>query len=142
MILLPLSGVILGVAVGIGGWPNQSLAHRLECPQSAPAAWGASKPALLEQPAVLSQPAGEPINEDSPPSLMPDRGFARGAVWHNVWTMGDASGWVHFVDCRYHGSSRVLRLKADGLRQCEQTAQPYSARHGVAHQAVQTMACD
>jgi hypothetical protein len=56
--------------------------------------------------------------------------------------MGDEPGWSHFVDCTYRGSSRVLRLKADGLKQCEQTARPYSARTGVATGAVQTMVCD
>jgi hypothetical protein len=116
--------------------------HRLECPREAPAEWGLPKPAPLEQPAVLSQPNGEPIDESAPPSLMPDRMNARGAVWHNVWLMGDEPGWSHFVDCQYRGSKRVLRLKADGLKQCEQTATPYSPKGGIARDAVQTMACD
>ena len=116
--------------------------HRLECPREAPADWGLPTPAPLDQPAVLSQPTGQPIDEAAPPSLVPDRGYARGNVWHNLWLMGDQPGWSHFVDCQYRGSKRVLRLKADGLKQCEQTARPYSAKTGVARDAMQTMACD
>jgi len=116
--------------------------HRLECPPEAPAEWALPKPAPLEQPAVLSQPNGEPIDESAPPSLGPDQMYARGSVWHNVWLMGDEPGWSHFVDCQYRGSKRVLRLKADGLKQCEQTAAPYSAKGGIARNAVQTMVCD
>lgn len=116
--------------------------HRVECPREAPAGWGLPKPAPLQQPAVLSQPTGEPIDEAAPPSLVPDRGFARGNVWHNVWIMGDEPHWSHFIDCQYRGSPRVLRLKADGMQQCEQTATPYSATKGVAENAVQTMTCD
>jgi hypothetical protein len=96
----------------------------------------------LDQVAVLSQPKSEPIDETARPSLVPDRGFASGDVWHNVWLMGDEPGWSHFVDCQYRGSQRVLRLKADGLRQCEQTARPYSVRRGIANGAAQTMACE
>ena len=72
--------------------------HRVACPGEAPAEWGLPKPAPLEQPAVLSQPTGEPIDEKAPPSLVPDRGYARGNVWHNVWMMGDEPHWSHFVD--------------------------------------------
>jgi hypothetical protein len=116
--------------------------HPFECPSQAPAEWGLTKPAPLDQVAVLSQPAGTSIDDHSPPSLVPDRGFARGSVWHNIWLMGDEPGWSHFVDCRFRGSERVLRLKADGLKQCEQTARPYSAKGGVGDNAVQTMKCD
>jgi hypothetical protein len=116
--------------------------HRLECPGQAPLEWGLPKPAMLEQPAVLSQPVGEPIDENAPPSLVPDQGYARGNAWHNVWTMGDEPGWSHFVDCQYRGSKRVLRLKADGLKRCEQTVKSYSAKGSTANNAAQTMACD
>jgi hypothetical protein len=75
--------------------------HRLECPQEAPAEWALPKPAVLEQPAVLSQPVGEPIDDNAPPSLVPDQGYARGNVWHNVWATGDQPDWSHFVDCQY-----------------------------------------
>jgi len=121
---------------------ERQVQHRLACPAHPPSDWGLTSSAPLDQAAVLSQPIGQPIDETAPPSLVPDRGFARGNVWHNIWLMGDEPGWSHFVDCRYRGLQRVLRLKADGLRQCEQTAQPYSLAHGVAENAIQTMACD
>jgi len=116
--------------------------HRVECPIEAPAEWKLPKPAPLRQVAVLSQPAGTPIDDNSPPSLAPDNGFVRGNVWHNVWMMGDEPGWRHYIDCQYRGSKQILRLKADGLKRCEQTARPYSAKQGVADNAVQTLACD
>jgi hypothetical protein len=116
--------------------------HRVECPIDPPAEWKLAKPAPLNQAALLSQPVGEPIDESSPPSLAPDQGFARGNVWHNVWVMGDEPGWARYIDCQYRGSKRILRLKADGMKQCEQTAQPYSIKQGVADNAVQTMTCD
>jgi hypothetical protein len=116
--------------------------HRLQCPTEARAEWGLPKSAPLVQPAVLSQPTGQAIDDSAPPSLVPDQGFARGNVWHNVWIMGDEPGWSHYVDCQYRGSKRILRLKADGLKQCEQTAQPFSTKGGVAENAMQTMVCD
>lgn len=119
----------------------QSQTHPVACPASAPKEWGLPPNAGLDQAAVLSQPYGEPIDDRSPPSLVPDTGFARGGVWHNIWRMGDEPGWSHFIDCRYHGSPRVLRLRADGLRQCEQTAQPYAAKGGIAADARQTLIC-
>lgn len=122
--------------------PEHGGQHRLACPPEAPADWALARPAPLEQPAVLSQPVGQPIDESAPPSLVPDRGFARGNAWHNIWLMGDQPGWAHFVDCRYRGSERVLRLKADGLRQCEQTAPRYPRPRGVTEDPVQTMVCD
>jgi hypothetical protein len=90
----------------------------------------------------LAQPTGEPIDDSSPPTLAPDHGYARGNVWHNIWLMGDEAGWSHFIDCSCRGSARILRLKADDLKQCEQTAKPYSAKTGVASDAVQTMVCN
>jgi hypothetical protein len=128
-------------ALGIGHVPAQAWAHRLACPSNPPAAWGLPSSAPLDQAAVLSQPSGEPIDETAPPTLVPDHGFARGDIWHNIWLMGDDPGWSHFVDCRYRGSQQVLRLKADHLNHCEQTARPYSARRGLASD-VQTMTCD
>lgn len=139
--LLALS-VMLIVAAGYLHRANAAPHHRLECPAQAPAEWHLPQPAPLDQLAVLSQPVGEPIDDTAPPTLVPDQGFARHNVWHNVWIMGDEPGWSHFVDCGHRGSKRVLRLKADGLKRCEQTARPYSAQKGVANDAVQTMACD
>jgi hypothetical protein len=136
------TGLVLALTAGLAGRAGNAAAHGLQCPQAAPAAWGVAPGSPLDQAAVLSQPTGEVIDETAPPTLVPDRGFARGDVWHNVWLMGDEPGWSHFVDCRYRGSPRVLRLNADGLRRCEQTARPYSVRRGVAEEAAQTMACD
>jgi hypothetical protein len=121
--------------------PARAQQHRLECPREAPLEWGLSQPAPLDQAAVMSQPVGQPIDDNAPPSLVPDRGLARGSVWHNIWLMGDEPGWSHFVDCRYRGSTRILRLNADGVKQCEQTARPYSTKGGVPDNAMQTMVC-
>ena len=129
-------------ALALATPPAQAQQHRVACPIEAPAEWKLPKPAPLEQAAVLSQPKGEPINEAAPGSLMPDRGFAAGNVWHNVWIMGDEPGWEHYIDCQYRGSKQILRFKADGLKQCEQTARPYSAKQGIADNAVQTLVCD
>jgi hypothetical protein len=120
----------------------QAQQHRVECPKEAPAEWSLHKPAPLDQVAVLSQPTGKAIDDRSPPSLVPDRGFPKGNVWRNIWLMGDEPGLSHFIDCRYRGSERILRLKADGLKQCEQTAKPYSTKGGVADNAAQMMVCE
>jgi hypothetical protein len=137
-----LTPIIVMVAVAVAGRSTHAQPHSLECPPEAPAEWGLAKPAPLDRVAVLSQPAGHPIDDHSPPSLVPDQGYARGSVWHNVWIMGNEPGWSHFVDCQYRGSQRILRLTADGMKRCEQTARPYAVKGGVADKAVQTMACD
>jgi hypothetical protein len=116
--------------------------HRLQCPPEAPAEWGLPKPAPLVKAVVLSQSVDQIIDDNAPPLLVPDRDMFVGAYGTTPWIMGDEPGWSHFVDCQYRGSQRILRLKADGLKQCEQTAQPYSAIGGVADNAVQTMVCD
>jgi hypothetical protein len=90
---------------------------------------------------IPSQPVGPPIDDNASPSLAPNRGFARGSVWYNIWLMADEPGWSQFVDCRYRGSTRILRLKADGVEQCEQTGRAYSTKGGVPDNAVQTMVC-
>jgi hypothetical protein len=136
-ITVMMTAMILMITAGTA----RAQEHRLECPRVAPPEWGLPRPALLEQAAVLFQPTGEPIDENSPPSLVPDRGYARENVWHNIWLMGDELGWSHFIDCRYRGSTRVLRLQADGLKQCEQAARPSSIKGGVPDNAVQTMVC-
>ncbi len=119
--------------------------HRLECPAGAPADWHlgiTAGSAPLVQAAVVSERTGQPIDDSAPPSLVPDRGYAKGDVWHNIWAMADEQGWSRYVDCQYRGSPRILRLKADGLKRSEQTARPYSTKTGVAENAVQTMVCD
>ena len=131
---------VISFAVPLSVYAEQQ--HRLQCPVEAPAEWGLSKPAPLVQAAVLSQPVDQIIDDNAPPLLVPDRDMFVGAYGTTPWIMGDEPGWSHFVDCQYRGSQRILRLKADGLKQCEQTAQPYSAIGGVADNAVQTMVCD
>src|SRR5580658_7928443 len=131
---------VIAFAVPLSAHAEQQ--HRLQCPVEAPAGWGLPKPAPLVRAAVLSQPVDQMIDDNAPPSLVPDQGFAHGTVWHKVWIMGDEPGWSHYVDCQYRGSKRILRLKADGLKRCEHTAQQYSAKGGVADNAVQTMVCD
>jgi hypothetical protein len=130
----------LTLALLLAATQAQAAGHRLACPAGAPADWGA-RLGPLEQAAVLFEKTGVEIDERAPPSLVPDRGFARGKVWHNIWLMHDEPGWTHYVHCQYRGSSRVLRLRADGLRQCEQTATPYRPGRGVAQEAVQTLVC-
>ncbi len=128
------------VAVIVMLLPLSAQAARLQCPARAPADWGVAGPLVAV--GVLSERKGVAIDEAAPPLLVPDRGFARGTVWHNVWAMGDEPGWVHFIQCQWRGSPRILRLPADGLKRCEQTAAPYSAARGVAGDAVHTLTCE
>jgi hypothetical protein len=136
------AGMLIVIALSAPPSSQAQQQHRVACPIEPPAEWKLPRPAPLEQAAVLSQPIGEPIDENAPPSLAPDRGFATGTVWHNVWMMGDEPGWVHYIDCQYRGSKQILRLKADGMKKCEQTARPYATKQGVANDAIQTMVCD
>jgi hypothetical protein len=69
----PASGWIVAAALCVPLAAHAQQKHLLECPREAPPEWGLPKPAPLEQPAVLSQPNGEPIDETAPPSLMPDQ---------------------------------------------------------------------
>jgi hypothetical protein len=135
-----MRGVVLACLLVLLAGGAQAAGHRLECPVKAPPEFGPAGP--LDQVGVLSERKGVAIDETAPPLLVPDRGFARGSVWHNIWEMGDEPGWVHYIQCQYRGVTRVLRLPADGLKQCEQTATPYSRAQGVANDAVHTLACD
>ena len=138
-VVLALSSTL---AVNTSSARAAEIQHRLECPDAAPSEWHLPTKAPLVQAAVLSNRIGQAIDEATPPSLVPDRGYALGEVWHNLWTMGDEPGWSHFVDCHYKGVPKVLRLEADGLKQCEQTARPFDSKKGVSTTAVQTMWCD
>ncbi|HEY2131966.1 MAG TPA: STY0301 family protein [Acetobacteraceae bacterium] len=113
------------VALALAGPP-----HRLECSLTAPDPFGLGKGGVKL----------EPIDETAPPSLVPDRGLAQGALWHNIWEMGDEPGWSHFIDCQYRDSPKILRLRADGLKQCEQTSRRPNAKGP--DTIGQTMACD
>lgn len=116
--------------------------HRVECPAHPPGDLGAPAGAPLEQVAVLSEKDGVAIDDKAPPSLVPDRGFARGGTWHNVWILQPEPGWSFYIDCQYRGATRVHRLPAKAVRQCEQTATPYTQRGGVAATATHTLSCD
>ena len=117
-------------------------AHKLACPATAPADWHLPGDAPLTEVALLSAKDGETIDEVYRPTLVPDNGFARGKTWHNSWTLTAEPGWSYFIDCQYRGAPQILRLKADGLSRCEQTAMPYDKKKGVSDLAVQTMVCD
>ena len=118
-----LTAILLRATVIVAVSPAVSREHRLECPAEAPIEWGMAKRAPLDGPAVLAQPTGLPINDQSPPLLVPDRGYAHDGVWHNVWIIGEEAGWTYFVDCRYRTSARVLRL---GRMVCANANKPRS----------------
>ena len=97
-------------------------AHGLECPAHAPADWHAS-PGVLNGVQVLSAKQGEKIDDQSPPTLVPDDQTTRNGVLHSVWQMnGEGPEWQFFVWCRYAGSERVLKLDAPRVKRCEYTA--------------------
>lgn len=96
-------------------------AHGLECPAHAPADWHAS-PGALNGVQVLSAKQGEKIDDQSPPTLVPDDQATRNGVLHSVWQMnGEGPDWQFFVWCRYAGSDRVLKLAAPRVKRCEYT---------------------
>lgn len=116
--------------------------HKLECPQSPPAAWHMPT-ARLSGVEVLSARVGETIDDNSPPSLVPDDERIRAGTLHQTWRMdGDGPGWVRFVDCRFEGSDRVLRLAADHLARCERTMTHFSKVTGTTTLSKETMVCD
>jgi hypothetical protein len=129
------------LAIGIASANAATSAPGLACPAIAPADWHRGANAKLSEAVVLSVKAGETIDETAPPSLAPDRGVQRGDAWHNLWRIGDdGPGWSYFVDCKYRGGAQVLRLKADGLTQCEQVIRPYDAKKPNEN-ATMTMRC-
>ncbi|MGO8917035.1 MAG: STY0301 family protein [Stellaceae bacterium] len=104
--------------------------HKLECPQSPPADWNMPT-ARLSGVEVLSAKIGETIDDNSPPSLMPDESSLRAGTLHQSWRMdGDGSGWVRFVDCHYQATDRVLRLDANHLARCERIVTHFSETTG------------
>src|SRR5262249_13003279 len=99
--------------------PAYAAGHALECPPTAPAAWGSPRGGLSGV-QVVSAKRGEAIDETAPPDLVPDRQRTQGGVLHSVWKMNaDGPDWLFFVWCRYAGTPRVLKLDAPGVRQCE-----------------------
>jgi hypothetical protein len=116
--------------------------HQLACPSVAPTSWNLRADARLVRSAVLGARTGVAINDTAPPYLMPDQGYRRGGAWHNLWLLDDEPGWAYFVECQYLGSRDVLRLKADGLKQCEQVFRPNGAKPAGSDATLQTMQCD
>ncbi|HET6194833.1 MAG TPA: STY0301 family protein [Acetobacteraceae bacterium] len=124
-------------ALAAGGAAAADSRHRLECPPQAPAEWGGARGSLVGVD-VLSARRGEAIDESAPPSLVPDAQQSRAGTLHQTWRMNaDGPEWVFHVWCRYAGSTRVLKLAASGVRQCERVL---SAAHP--DRPPQQMFCD
>jgi hypothetical protein len=116
--------------------------HRLECPAVAPADWGAPQ-GKLSGVAVLAAKDGEPIDETAPPSLVPDGESLRAGTLHQRWRMnGYGAGWRFYVDCRYQGSARVLRLDAGAVKSCDRFISKFSRTSGESGQSENSLACD
>lgn len=140
--MLRLSAVLFaGLAAASMPLHAATSLHPLACPTVAPASWNLRADARLIRSAVLEARTGVAINDGAPPYLLPDRSFRRGGAWHNVWVLDDEPGWLYFVECQYLGSREVLRLKAAGLKQCEQVFRRNEDRPGAAD-GLQTMACE
>jgi hypothetical protein len=131
---------LLGAA--IVAWPLAAQAHAIDCPATAPASWGvgAAKLAGVE---ILSQPKGEKIDETAPPSLMPDETKITGGILRQYWTMNDSgAGWDFFVDCRYAGTTRFLRIEAAGVKRCDRAVTQYRKSGDPDPRSVDSLHCD
>jgi hypothetical protein len=117
-------------------------AHKLECPARAPAEWGIAG-ATLSGVQILSQPKGEKIDETAPPSLMPDDTKISGGTLRQYWTMNAAGpDWDFFVDCRYAGTERLLRLDANGVKRCDRMITHYRNSGDPDPRSVDSLRCD
>jgi hypothetical protein len=138
MRLIPIA-LMFALAASHGA---EAASHRLECPMVAPAAWGLPN-ARLSGVEVLSARAGEPIDNTAPPSLVPDSESIRAGTLHQRWRMNqDGPGWSFYVDCRYQGSDRVLRLDAGQVKTCDQFITRFSAAKGESKQSERRLHCD
>ena len=137
-----LAGLALTAAVTASRLYAATPRHQLACPSIAPANWSLGDKARLVRAGVLSERTGVAITTGAPPYLAPDNSYRRGGAWHNIWLLDDEPGWAYFVECQYLGSQDVLRLKADGLAQCEQVFRPNGAKTGGSDATLQTMQCD
>ena len=116
--------------------------HRLECPAAAPADWPTPHGRLAGV-AVLAAKDGEAIDETAPPSLVPDNESLRAGTLHQRWRMnGYGAGWHFYVDCRYEGSARVLRLDASAVKSCDRFVSKFSRTTGASTQSQDSLACD
>jgi len=105
--------------------------HGLQCPATAPSAWGPVPSPPLSGVEILSAPTGTKIDNGAPPSLMPDTQDTYNRALHQSWQMNnDGPGWSFFVDCHYAGTQRILRLDAAGLTRCDYSVSPYSLTNG------------
>ncbi len=113
----------------IAGTLRQAAAesHGLQCPATAPPAWGLVPSPPLSGVNILSAPKGTKIDESAPPSLMPDKQDTYNRTLHQTWQMnGNGPDWAYFVDCHYLGTQRFLRLDAAGVSRCDYSVSPYS----------------
>ena len=134
LLLLPLAALL---ASGAQAAP----AHKLECPATAPAEWGAG--GKLSQVQILSQPKGEKIDETATPSLVPDKTTVSGGTLRQYWTMNEAGpGWDYFVDCRYDGTERFLRLEANAVKRCDRMITHYRSSGAADPRAIDSLHCD
>ena len=131
LLLCPL---LLQTAVAAG--------HRLECPTVAPADWALPR-ARLSGVAVLAAKDGEAIDEASPPTLVPDSETISAGSLHQRWQMNVyGPGSRFYVDCRYQGSDRVLRLDAGQVKLCERVVTKFSRTTGESSQSENRLTCD
>ncbi|HUB96188.1 MAG TPA: STY0301 family protein [Stellaceae bacterium] len=117
-------------------------AHKIQCPAMAPAEWGI-RDAPLSGVQILSQPKGEKIDEAAPPSLVPDQTDISGGTLRQFWIMnGSGPGWDFFVDCQYRGTTRILRIEANGVKRCDRTITHYHASGAADKRSVDRLQCD
>jgi hypothetical protein len=122
--------------------PAEAASHRLECPAVAPADWALPQ-ARLSAVAVLATKAGEPIDEAAPPTLVPDSETISAGSLHQRWEMNVyGPGSRFYVDCRYRGSERVLRLDAGQVKICERVITKFSRATGESPQSENRLYCD
>jgi hypothetical protein len=122
--------------------PAAAAGHRLECPAVAPADW-ALPHARLSAVAVLAAKDGEAIDEASPPTLVPDSETISAGSLHQRWQMNVYGPGSHFyVDCRYQGSDRVLRLDAAPVKICERVVTKFNRATGASPQSQNRLYCD
>jgi len=134
---LVLTGLALAAVPGAA-----AASHRLECPAVAPAEW-AQPGARLSGVEVLATRAGQPIDDNASPSLVPDMASFRAGTMHQRWQMNQyGDGWQFYVDCRYQGVDRVLRLDAVQVKSCNQFISKFSRDKGESKRSERRLYCD
>jgi len=116
--------------------------HKLACPAKAPTEWGLPD-APLSEVQVLATPEHEAIDETATPSLVPEVNAVRDGALQQIWPMNsNGPGWLWFVDCRYRGTKRFLRLDAKDTHRCVRTITHYSKATGESARSTQRLVCD